>query len=272
MGYKIVASDLDGTLFNRKGEISKENYDAIKTMYEMGIHFVPTSGRSYGEMPKVLKENPYIRYYIGSDGATIYDKKTDTTYSTTLPKEQAHKILDKIYSYSINMMVHANNCSYVDADTHTADSYREHNCSENWIKFIFETNEAVPHFKKFTYDTDIEMFCIFFKNYDELLDCKEYFSNNPELLTAQSHKYNFEIFSKNSGKGNAILKLANILGIDKNDTIAVGDSTNDFTMIEKAGLGLAMQNAVDELKAIADTVICSNEQHSAKYILENYLK
>ena len=272
MGYKLIASDLDGTLFNKKGEISQQNFDAIKKMYEMGVYFVPTSGRSYGEMPQVIKDIPYIRYYIGSDGATIYDKQTDTTFSTTLSKEQSKKILDKIYSYSINMMVHANNSSYVDLGTHTAENYREHNCSENWIKFIFEKNEAIADYKNFVYNSDIEMFCIFFKNYDELLDCKEYFSKDPELLTAQSHKYNFEIFSKNAGKGNAVLKLAEILGIDKSETIAVGDSTNDFTMIEKAGLGLAMENAVAELKAIADTVICSNEEHSAKYILENYLK
>ncbi len=271
MGYKIVASDLDGTLFNKKGEISEENFEAIKTMYDKGFYFVPCSGRSYGEMPSILKENPYIRYYIGSDGATIYDKETDTTYSTTLTKEESRLILDKIYTYPINMMIHANNRSYVDADTHTAESYREHNCSENWIKFIFEMNEVMPNYKEFAYNTDIEMFCIFFKNHSDILECKEYFSKNTDFLTAQSHKYNFEIFSKNAGKGNAILKLADILGVDKKDTIAVGDSTNDFTMIEKAGLGLAMQNAVDELKVIADTVICSNDEHSAKYILENFL-
>ena len=51
MQYKIVASDLDGTLFNNKAEVSPENWAAIEQMHKMGIHFVPTSGRSFGEMP-----------------------------------------------------------------------------------------------------------------------------------------------------------------------------------------------------------------------------
>jgi len=104
------------------------------------------------------------------------------------------------------------------------------------------------------------------------LECKEFFVKHPDLLVAQSHKYNLEVFGKNAGKGNAGLKLAEILGIDKKDTIAVGDSTNDYTMIKAAGLGLAMENAVDELKAVADTIICNNDRHSAKYILDNYIK
>jgi len=55
------------------------------------------------------------------------------------------------------------------------------------------------------------------------------------------------------------------------ETIAVGDSTNDMTMIQAAGLGLAMENAVPELKAAADAIICSNQEHGIDYILRNYI-
>jgi len=272
MGYKLIASDLDGTLFNKKGEISEENANAIKALYEMGVHFVPTSGRSYGEMPKVLKDNPYIRYYIGSDGGTIYDKETDTTYSSCLPRELSRFVLDKLFEYPVSIMLHADNNSYVDADAHSADSYRYHNYSESWIKFVFETNKPVKDFKEFVYTKDVEVLCVFFANYNDLLACKAFFEANPELLVAQSHQYNLEIFWKNAGKGNTALKLAEILGIDQRETISVGDSTNDYTMIKAAGLGLAMENAVDELKTVADKVICSNEQHAIQYILENFIK
>ena len=170
------------------------------------------------------------------------------------------------------MMIHADNASYVDADMHNKDDYKAYNYSDHWIDFTFETNKPQKNFNEFAYTKDIEMFCAFFKNHNDLLECKEFFGVHPELLVAQSHKYNLEIFSKKAGKGNAVLKLAEILGIDRRETISVGDSTNDMTMITAAGLGLAMENAVDELKNAADTVICSNEQHSAKYILENYIK
>lgn len=232
---------------------------------------MPTSGRSYGEMPQVLKQNPYIRYYIGSDDGTIYDKKTDTTHRLSLPKQLGHFVLDKLFEYEVNMMLHADNVSYVDADMHDADVYREHNYSENWIKFVFATNEPVKNFKQFAYTKDVELFCVFFKNQDELLECKEFFASHSELLVAQPNKHNLEIFWKNSGKGNAVWLLADLLNIDRAKTIAVDDSTNDFTMVKQAGLGLAMQNAVDELKNAAAQIICDNNEHSAKYILENYI-
>ncbi len=272
MDYKLIASDLDGTLFNTKGEISKQNYDAIKTLYEMGVFFVPTSGRSYGEMPAVLKENPYIRYYIGSDGSTIYDKQTNITHSISLPRKLSHFVLDKFFQYSVNMMFHADNQSYVDGDRHTVEDYKAYNYSENWVDFVFDTNVPIKNFKEIAYEKDVESLVVFFKNYDDLLICKEYFAAHPDLLVAQSNKYNLEVFWKNAGKGNAVLKLAEILGVAPKETIAVGDSTNDFTMVQAAGLGLAMDNAVDELKAVADTVICSNDQHSVQYILEHYIK
>ena len=66
--------------------------------------------------------------------------------------------------------------------------------------------------------------------------------------------------------------LADILGVDRAQTIAVGDSTNDMTMIKAAGLGLAMQNAVDELKQNADEVICDNNSNAIDYIVERYIK
>lgn len=272
MDYRIIASDLDGTLLNSEGKISAQNEQAIEQLCKMGVYFVPASGRSYEEMPKVLRENEFIRYYIGSDGSTIYDKYQNTTYSLAIEKELGHFILDKLYEYPINMMLHADNRSYVDADMHNADDYRSYNYSESWIKFVFETNVPKQRFKEFAYTKDIELFCVFFRNYDELLECKEFFGAHPDLLVAQSDKYNLEIFSKKAGKGNALLMLADILGVDRGGTIAVGDSTNDLTMVKAAGLGLAMDNAVVELKDVADGIICNNNDHSAKYILENHIK
>ena len=71
--YKILASDLDGTLFTTKVEVSPQNNSAIKELHEKGIYFVPSSGRTLCEIPKELTENPYIRFIIFSNGSTIYD-------------------------------------------------------------------------------------------------------------------------------------------------------------------------------------------------------
>ena len=89
---------------------------------------------------------------------------------------------------------------------------------------------------------------------------------------AQSSPVNLEVYSSEAGKGKTLSALADKLGIDIADVIAVGDSTNDAQLVKTAGLGLAMENACDDLKAIADRVICNFSEHSARYILENFIQ
>ena len=141
-----------------------------------------------------------------------------------------------------------------------------------YSRFIYDFSRPVDDFKSFCKALpNIEMICAFFANDDELAECKQKIAACEDLICAQCEKYNVEIFSKNAGKGNALLRLARHLGIDRGETIAVGDSPNDETMLRAAGLGLAMGNAWDELLPAADAQICTNEQHAIKYILENYI-
>lgn len=272
MEYKIIASDLDGTLLDSYGKVSKENWEAIEELTNRGVHFVPASGRAYMEMPKEIRESPLIRYYITSDGAMIYDKETDTTHEFSLSKSTATRILDKLYQYPVCMMVHADTNSYVDIATHNDAHYRRFNMNIYWRVFTFLFEKTIPDIKKFMYDHDnIHLFVPFFKKLTDLNECRAYLEQDKEIIIAQSTKHNLEIFSSKAGKGNALISLADMLGVDRRATIAVGDSTNDYTMVKAAGLGLAMENAVDELKAVADEVICHHLQHSAKYILEHYI-
>ena len=272
MEYKIIASDLDGTFLGRDEKGSPENYKALERLQELGVQFVPTSGRSFWEMPEQLRNCPHIRYYIGSDGGTVYDKQTDTIHSLAMPEEVGQFVLDKLYQYPVSIMLHADNRSYVDADCHFAANYIAHNYNDSWLRFVLATNKPVENFKAFAYAHGrIESFCVFFRNLEDLQECKAYFEKHPALLVAQTDPLNLELFWVNAGKGNALMYLADILGIDRAATIAVGDSTNDMTMVRQAGLGLAMANAVEALKEAADAVICDNSQHSAKYILEHFI-
>ncbi len=273
MDYKIIASDLDGTLFDKKGEISDKNLAAIEWLYNNGYHFVPSSGRAFGEMPSILKEHPHIRYYINSDGGVVYDKKEDKSYPLTMPREVSNKVLDVLYRHNINMMLHADTKSYVDLDLHNEADYRACNYSRSWIDFVFEMNIPKANFKSFAYSHEaVELFCVFFEKLEDIEKCKKIFAGMPEVLFAQSNKYNLEVFSSKAGKGNALMLLADILGVDHAQTIAVGDSTNDMTMVKSAGLGLAMDNAMDELKAAAKEVICDNNSHAIDYIVKRYIR
>ena len=272
MEYKIIASDLDGTLLKHDA-ISEENENAIKELINKGVYFVPATGRAFDELPKHLKETELFRYYIVSDGAQIYDKVKNEMFEFSMNKEKTKQILDKLFSYDICLFVHHDIYSYCNKQKHEAEIYKSYNMNKHWVEFSLAKEVVVENLKDFVYSLDeIPLFVPFFKNMEDLLECKAYFEKDDELLVAQTDPHNLEIFSVRAGKGNSLLRLADILGVDKKATIAVGDSTNDYTMVKMAGLGLAVENAVDELKKVADKVICNYKAHTAKYILENFIK
>lgn len=273
MNYKIVASDLDKTLLMDDMSISPENWDAIEKLGKMGVEFVPTTGRAFWEMPNELRESGLIRYFITSGGAKIYDRKEGKSYDLALEKAVVHEMLDKFYSYDTCVIIHAEDRSWVDSSTHNPTDYKYFNMSQLWVDYLLDKDTPIENLKAFAYSRPaIESICVFFKNMDDLLECKAYFEKDERLLTVQTAHWNIEICSKEAGKGNAILKLAELLGVSPEQTIAVGDGENDMTMVQQTALGLAVSNAQTMLKEVADEIICSNEQHAIKYILENYIE
>ncbi|MBQ7897533.1 MAG: Cof-type HAD-IIB family hydrolase [Clostridia bacterium] len=273
MNYKIIACDLDGTLLNSKMEVTKENLQAIKELGERGVIFVPCTGRTYAEVPEEIRELPGVRYFIHSGGAVVYDKKTGERIEMCMTREKCDIVLNKVAEYHTFTVVRYDGKSYVNKETHNEECYVEHRLSENCRRFLFTTNNAIDNFKEFSYSVSpVEATCTYFKYQEEQDECREFFEKTGLFQVVSSEPYNIECLDSTSGKGVALLKLAEKLGIDRSETIAVGDSKNDENSITLAGLGLAMKNASDELKKLADKVVCSNDEHVVKYILENIIK
>lgn len=273
MEYRLIASDLDGTLLNKNGQVGPENWAAIEELYKRGIFFVPATGRAFEAMPTELIESPLIRYYITSNGAMAYDKETGTSYDLALSRSLADKVLDKLYSYPVCVMLHAENRSCVEQSTHNITYYETFHMNRFWLDYVLSKETPVPELKKLADSAPIvESVTVFFKNMEDLQECKAYFEQDERLQVAQTDRYNMEICSSRAGKGSALRMLAEKLSIPVEATMAVGDSPNDLPMIEAAGLGLAMSNARPEVKAAADGMICSNEEHPVQYILEHYIQ
>lgn len=268
----LVASDLDGTLLDSLGKVSKENWAAIEEMGEKGIYFVPASGRCFLELPTDIRESDLIRYYILSGGAVIYDKKEDRFEMTCVTKEKKDRILDEVFRYCVCLFAHTGRESCVDGNFHNAENYESYNMNEYWVRYALEKETPVENFKEYIYGLEkIPMLVVFFRYPEELKACKAVLEQDDEILVVQTDPNNIEIVSKQSGKGNALLRLADSLGVPRENTVAIGDSQNDRTMLETAGLSLAMGNAIPEIKEISQQIVCDNNSHVARYILDHYL-
>lgn len=271
--YKIVASDLDGTLLNSNDRISEENWQAIREMTARGVYFVPCTGRTLHEMDPVLRDNPAVRYIIHSDGAVVYDKQTDRRITACMEGEDVRFILNMLLECDTHLTVRYERNTYIDVNKSNRSKYKYYRMSEPYQECICERFAIkTENFEEFCHGLDnAEMICAFFHNDDEAAECAKRIEETGKYFLAYFKPYCYEIFSREAGKGNALLRLADEIGIDRSQTIGVGDSCNDMTLIGSAGLGLCMSNGYDEPKAIADEIICSNDEHAMKYILEHYL-
>lgn len=269
--YKIIATDLDGTLFNSRAELSEENIAAIRTLTEKGVFVVPSSGRTLHEMPPVLCDNPLFRYILHSDGASIYDREQDTFHGVYMDRALTGEVLDILSDYEVHFTMRVYGKSY--RNIYSSDEVLDHfRYTPPYKRFLRYFIEPLHDFEAFTRRQEaVEMICIHFHSPAEQEACARRFEEHPLLDWCSSDIANLEVHHKDAGKGNGLLRLADLLGVDRAATIAVGDSLNDVSHIQAAGLGLAIGNALDEVKAVADAVICSNDEHAMQYILEHYI-
>ena len=274
MNYKMIASDLDGTLLGADQRVSEENLAAIAELTERGVKFVPVTGRCIQEIDDDVKSCPHIKYVITSDGATVWDnERHEVAFAKYIPHDMVEAIINEINRYTTYPMAHENGDCFYDQKKHINEILDACHVNQYFRALIKKRDLQLESFNNHMLASDkVEMFCIFFPSEEDLISFKNELSKTGRLAIAQSDKYNLEIYSIEAGKGNTLLALANELDISKEEVIAVGDSINDVSMIRAAGLGLAMENAFAELKNIADRTICHYSEHSAKYILENFIK
>ena len=271
--YKIVASDLDGTLLNKEQTVSEENFHAISQMSRLGVEFVPTTGRSMNEVDPSLISSPDIRYIITSNGAVVYDKNVGKTILTRyISTDDVSLVLETIRPYNVFIVAKEGGKSYFDKNKYNPEFLNTCGIDAYFGHIISRHAEAVEDFESFLLSScEVEMIVLFFEFDEATRCCKQIFEDSGKLCGAHANIGYLEVYSSDAGKGKTLVALADMLGIDIAYVIAVGDSNNDSTMIEEAGLGLAVANACDALKELADRTICDNSQHIAKYVLENFI-
>lgn len=269
--YKIIASDLDGTLLNNASQVSRENIEAIAGLTAKGVWFVPCSGRTFAEIPQAIRENENIRYIIHSNGAVVLDKQTGNRIQTCIPNALGRKIMDILTACQTHITIRCDGNCYVDSKQQTPEDFVYYNVIEAHVDCVHHYAQYRDDFNQLAYSLDnAEVFSAFFHSYEEKLACRKLLEADGRLRVVEASEYNLEIMNIEAGKGNALYALCDLLGVDYEATISMGDSDNDSSVTQAAGLGLAMENACDSLKAIADEIICSNEEHGVAYVLNRY--
>ncbi|MBC5635743.1 sugar-phosphatase [Ornithinibacillus sp. BX22] len=263
--YKLIAIDMDGTLLNDHHEVPENVKAALHQAKKQGIKVVLCSGRPIGGMRSYIRELNLDEdgdYAIAYNGAFVQN-----TYSNEVVAELSlkHDDLQNLYDHSLELNTPMHFFDVNGLYTPNAD-ISEYTVLESYLNKIPLGYRQVSDVPK-----DISIPKIMYINKPEKLT--HTIQSLPESLTdqyniVQSSPYFLEFVHPNASKGNAVRKLAELLGIKQEEVMCIGDNGNDISMIEYAGCGVAMRNAIPEVKAVADFETLSNNEGGVAYVIE----
>lgn len=256
----LFCTDLDGTLYNDKKEVSRENLDAIEYFKSEGGLFTFITGRvpqTSGQMCEIIKPNAP---YGCVNGGGIYDPNSRAFLWNASLDDDFLELVRAVDENLPDVGIQLNTEKAV---------YFNKDCPAMYPFHAFGLPDLRPHYTEVNEPVLKVLFA--HDNGNRINELSELLANH-EL----ADKYDFirseytlyEILPKGVSKGTALVKLASLLGIDRSKTIAVGDYNNDVSMISSAGVGFAVKNAVDEAKRVADHITVSNNDHAIAAIVE----
>ena len=274
---KLVALDLDGTLFDNSSRISKRNLTAIRSITDKGIHVVISTGRPFEGIPFDQIKGTGINYAITANGSGIYEISTGKClYENAMDEELVTPILNFLLTRDIHMDAFIGGKGYTPIQcVETAQKLTVPSSIKN---YIITTRTRLDNILQFIHENQLKvqkMTRNFYPAADGTLIDREtvrkFLVSNPSITTVCGGYNNLEFTRADANKGVGLRKLAEILGVNPDATMAIGDTENDLAIIEAAGIGVAMGNATDAVKARADYVTTTNTKDGVAAAIEHFI-
>lgn len=283
---RMIVIDMDGTLLNAKTEISEENIRAIKAAQKDGIEVVIATGRFYRDAKARCERASIDTYIISSNGSEVHSRDGVQIHCASMDEKDAKSIIEKLesegYYYEVT----------VDGAIYSTEKGRERILEEAKKKIDEGDGRGRSYFKS-EYELQFNqkglesvdgMEAIFrrAKGYYKVLghsfdDAKrsagiELFKEMDGICLVTSGNHNFEMSSKKASKGDSLEKLASMIGLELQNTMAIGDNYNDVSMFEKVGYSVAMGNANDDIKGRCTSVTLANNENGVAHAIYKFME
>lgn len=274
---QLIALDLDGTLFNKDGIISSTNKEQLNRAAAQGIDIVISTGRPFNGLPFEQIKDTTITYALTTNGASVYKiEGKECLYENGMDMDIIMPILDWILAREIHIDI------YMDGVGFTPIRCRENlgrlDVPESLRTYMLATRTPVEDLAGYVSDCGKKVQKINLNFYpqpdgtflyrDETL---QFLKANAKIEVVCGGFNNFEISKAGVTKREGLEFLAHYLGTDLAHTMAMGDSENDLSMINAAGIGVAMGNASDDVKAVADYITTTNNEDGVADAIKKFI-
>jgi len=267
--YKLLVVDIDGTLLDRNGAISAENKDALTGVGGSGIRVSLSTGRAVKACLGIINQLSLDGYHIFFDGALVGDPKSgQEVYVKPISEECARQIIEFVHRREIDLDLYSATRYFVERETWVTDIRRQFfgleptivDFSQLWQKeriikgtlVVFSAEERAK----------ADDFCLHFKSRLSFSVTKTPAYPGVDFIN---------VVDPVVSKGRALEALASFLRIPLTEVIAIGDGANDVSLLSRAGLAVAMGNAADELKAVADYVTLDVDHSGVAEAIKKFL-
>lgn len=272
MAIKLVALDLDGTTINNDRVISQRNREAMAKAARQGVNIVVATGRPLAALPQDVFEIEAIRYALTSNGASITDIRDQSTfYENCISPVAVHAAVDLLRQYDYVLETFVKGIAYIEGWYYrqveeTRECFRD-------VNYILNTRNPVDDIYAFMleHDSHLENINVNFENLDEKPAMYEKLLELPEATITSSFDHNLEIGGATTSKAQALRQMGKLLGISRDEMMAVGDSPNDMAMLKEAGVAVAVGNAKPEVKAIANYIAPTNHEDGVADAIETFV-
>ena len=254
----LFLTDLDGTILNEKKQVTPKTEKALTEFVRRGNTFAICTGRDMNSARSVYQGLGLSlpgSFVVAYNGGQIYSVDLDETiFRIGIEKEMVAELFAMAREYGVH--IHTYNDRFI-----LTPEYNE--CMDFYRRVIKTPVIVSEKIMEFVEVPPCKMICIELHDHEKQERFRkavlERFGDTLDLM--YSNAYYLELIPKESGKGSALLRLRDLLGIRPDHTMAAGDADNDISMIKAAGIGIAMKNAADTVKAAADVVTEEDNDH-----------
>ncbi|MBC1588349.1 HAD family phosphatase [Listeria welshimeri] len=278
MTTQAIILDIDGTLLNDDKKISPETKKALITAQQNGVKLILASGRPTTGMHLYAEQLEMKKYHgllVSYNGAKVVDCQTkEELFNQTLTIAEGKAVLEHMKQFEVKVMIDKDDYMYVN---NVYDCYITYKGEEiNIIQY-----ESRGGNFKLCEKEDLAAFLDYRINKILTAGDPDYMQKNYQAMMAPfkntlncvfTADFYFEFTAKNIDKAKALDTVLTPMGIHAENIIAFGDGHNDITMVKYAGTGIAMDNAVPELKAVANSITLSNNKDGIAHVLNNFIK